>query len=394
MKILHVVPTYLPATRYGGTIYAVHGLAKALAARGNDVEVFTTDVDGAGVSGVPLDRPVELDRVAVSYFPTAAGRRLYRSPAMSRVLAQRVSEFDCLHLHSVFLWPTATAAACARRHGVPYVLTPHGMLDPDLIRRRSSLVKTAWIAAFERRNLAGAAAVHATSGLERDQLAALGLRTRRTVVIPNGVDLPSPLPHRELQHHAPLIVSLGRVNWKKGLDGLIRAMSRMAEGTLVIAGNDEEGYRSTLEEIARDCGVASRVRFVGPVYGDDKWRLLASADLFVLPSHSENFGMVVLEAMAVGVPVVVTPTVGLASAVVETRCGIVVDGAPESLASAISALIAAPDKRHAMGKAGRMAARDRFSWPAIAEQVERLYADSVQPRSRMALSSEPRDAVE
>src|SRR5689334_14985099 len=135
MKILHVVPTYYPAVRYGGPIRSVHGLASSLAAQGHEVHVYTTNVDGKGVSPVPLDRPTQLDGVTISYFSTSFGRRLYRSPDMRQALKLNIARFDIVHLHSVFLWPTSVAAQAARRAGVPYVLSPRGMLVRDLIRR-------------------------------------------------------------------------------------------------------------------------------------------------------------------------------------------------------------------------------------------------------------------
>ena len=123
MKILHVVPTYIPAWRYGGTIHSVHGLCRALAARGHDVDVFTTNVDGLADSDVPLGTPVVIDGVRVWYHPSRFGRRLYRSPDMGRRLKAHVGEYSVVHLHSVFLWPTWAAARAARNAGVPRPVT-------------------------------------------------------------------------------------------------------------------------------------------------------------------------------------------------------------------------------------------------------------------------------
>src|SRR5262245_28855104 len=123
MRILHVTPTYLPATRYGGPIFAVHGLCRALAARGHHVEVFTTNVDGTEDSSVPLEKPVSLDGVQVQYFPSKYFRRLYWSPALARALINNLSSFTVLHLHSVFLWPTWTAARLARQSKLPYLIS-------------------------------------------------------------------------------------------------------------------------------------------------------------------------------------------------------------------------------------------------------------------------------
>src|SRR3954468_3967498 len=121
LKILHVVPTYYPAVRYGGPIRSVHGLAVALLRRGHDVHVYTTILDGPDDRDVPVDTPVILDGVTVRYFRVPCLRRLHWSPGLERRLQQSISEFDVVHLHSVFLWPTWAAARAAVRHGIPYI---------------------------------------------------------------------------------------------------------------------------------------------------------------------------------------------------------------------------------------------------------------------------------
>ena len=146
VKILHVVSSYLPAVRYGGTIVSVHGLCKSLAARGHDVHVFTTSVDGPRDSAVRHGEPVGVDGVSVWYFQSRLLRRLYWSPPLGRALAARVGDFDVVHTHAVFLWPLWAAARAARRAGVPYVLSPRGMLEKRLIDQKSRAFKTAWIA--------------------------------------------------------------------------------------------------------------------------------------------------------------------------------------------------------------------------------------------------------
>jgi glycosyltransferase involved in cell wall biosynthesis len=382
MHLLHIVPSYLPATRYGGPIYSVHGLASALVDRGHRVEVFTTNIDGPRLSPVPVLQPVMVDGVEVTYFPTGIGRRIYRSPSMFAALDARIEEFDLLHLHSVYLWPTSMAAAVARRAGVPYVISPRGMLVRDLIKRKSRMLKTAWISLFERRNLRGAESIHLTSETEGRDFHDLGLPAKRVDLIPNGIDLPKyPTIGTRLTvqavAHRPVILSLGRISWKKGIDRLIRAMPRVPTAELVIAGNDDEHLIPTLQEVARAVGVADRVRFVGAVFGDDKWRTFAQADIFALPSYSENFGIAVLEAMACGLPVIVTPEVGLSDAIVDAGAGIVSDGNPHAFGDAIAALLLQPDLMGLMGAAGRRAARDNFSWLAVAQRMDELYTELV-----------------
>ncbi len=382
MRVLHVVPTYAPAWRHGGPIRAVHGLCRALAARGHAVTVFTTDVDTGGA--VPAGRPVPLDGVEVWYFPVAAPRRLYRAPAMAAALAARLRDVDLVHLHSVFLWPTAAAARAAVRAGVPYLLAPRGMLVRDLLRRRGRLRKALWIGLVERRTLARAAGLHATSALEAEQAAALGLRLPPVFVVPNGVE-PEPWDGEEAALapavrevlRQPFLLFLGRLSWKKGLDRLVGALAQVPGAVLALAGPDDEHYRPQLERQARELGVDDRVRFLGPVDGKDKAALLHRTAALVLPSYSENFGNAALEAMAAGRPVVVTPEVGLAAPVRESGAGIVVEGEPRRLGEALRGLIADPGRADEMGRRGARVARERFGWAAIAREMEAVYATAV-----------------
>jgi glycosyltransferase involved in cell wall biosynthesis len=386
MRILQVVPSYLPAIRYGGPIYSVHGLSSALAKRGHDVHVFATNVDGPGASSVRLQEPVEVDGVKVWYFRCGLGRRFFRSPAMGQALATHVSSFDVLHLHSAFLWPTLAAARAARVKNVPYVFAPHGMLVRDLIRHKSRVAKMLWITLFERKTISAAAALHLTSELEKTEIEKFRLHIRRVVVIASGIDLPDQVsvgPGQKVGGR-PFVLSLGRVNWKKGLDRLIRAMPYVHGADLVIAGNDEERYVPSLERLVKKLGLSARVRFVGAVYGQEKWTLMQSASVFALPSYSENFGIAALEAMACATPVVVTPEVGLAAAVAATGAGLVIDGDPEQLGRAISDLLVDDGRRALIGAAGRRAVEEKFLWSSIAEQMEIVYRGILDTAARDA----------
>ena len=379
MRLLHVVASYLPATRYGGTIWSVHGLCKALAARGHDVQVFTTSVDGDRDSEVPHGQPVDVGGVSVWYFRSARGRRIYWAPDMAAALAERISDCAVVHTHAIFLWPQWAAARAAHRAHVPYVVSPRGMLERDLVSRKSPLLKATWIAAIERHNLERAAAIHVTSAREADEAAAFGLHLPCLREIPNGVDLPAggsqPSPAvTAIISGEPYVLFLGRLHWKKGLDRLVAALSRVRGARLVVAGNDDECYRPTIEAQASRAGVAPRVTFTGPVHGADKAALLAHAQVLVLPSYSENFGNVVLEAMAAGCPVIVTPEVGIAPIVQTTGAGIVVAGDADSLGRAIDSVCARDDVRVALGERGRHAVATTYSWPRVAEQFEDLYA--------------------
>jgi glycosyltransferase involved in cell wall biosynthesis len=366
MKILHVVPTYLPAVRYGGPIVAVHGLCRALVARGHDVDVFTTNVDGQGTLDVPIAEPVLLDGVRVTYFPSPFPR-LYWSPMMRKAF-KSIREYDVVHTHAVYLWPGVGVARAARNAKVPYIVSPRGMLVPELIRRKNRWLKTVWLHTLERSALSDAAAIHFTSQLESDEAKRLSLPLPLPVVVPNGID---PETRPEVAREERLLVFLGRVSWKKGLDRVIEALPSLAGVRLVIAGNDEENLTPSLQSLAEGLGVADRVEFTGPVYGTAKQELLARATLFVLMSTSENFGNAVLEALAMETPVVLSADVGLSAEVVRANAG-------ATGLSSIPELLQDPARRAEMGRNGRQLVESQFTWPRIAEAMENVYRCSIR----------------
>jgi glycosyltransferase involved in cell wall biosynthesis len=254
------------------------------------------------------------------------------------------------------------------------------MLVKDLIARRSRLVKSAWIRLIERANVEQAAALHLTSQLENTELAYFDWRLPRVAVIPNAVDEPLPpngkvAPDVEaITREQPLVLFLGRLSWKKGLDRLLQAFAHTQSVTLAIVGTDDENFAPQLVKLAADLHIADRVRILPrTVIGSEKERLFAAARLFVLPSYSENFGNTVLEAMQRGVPVIVTPEVGAAEIVRTSGAGLVVAGDPEPLSSAIRLLTTDLVLAGKMGEAGRQHAAAHFSWDHIATEMEALY---------------------
>jgi glycosyltransferase involved in cell wall biosynthesis len=373
MRLLHVTPTYLPATRYGGPIQSVHGLCAALAARGHDVHVFATSVDGPGDSAVPLARCVPMDGVGVWYFPSRWLRRLYWSPPMARALRAQVGGFDLVHLHSVFLWPTWAAARAARAAGVPYLLSPRGMLVRDLVAARSRLAKTAWMTLVERANLAHASGVHVTSAIEAIEVRKFNYRLGgRIVEVPNGVALAPELPP-EPGANPDYVLILGRVNWKKRIEIALEALALVDGIRLVVAGGDDDGSMAALRARAAALGIAGRVDFVGPVAGDAKRRLLRGALALLMPSLSENFGNSALEAMAEGTPAIVTPRVGIADFIDASGAGFVVAPDAAAWADAIRRLRGNPELLARMRVRARTAVADTLSWPAIGARMEAEY---------------------
>jgi glycosyltransferase involved in cell wall biosynthesis len=330
-----------------------------------------------------------LDGVKVRYFASTWLRRLSYAPALIRALRRDIGRPDVVHLHSVFLWPTWRAARAAHRHQVPFVISPRGMLVKKLIDQRHWLIKSSWIALIEKSSLEQAAAIHATSQFEAEEIRKFGWRLRRTAVVPNGIDeideqMRNDQPSAEIAALAgaqPLVLFFGRMARVKGLDRLLHGFARTQRGTLAIVGTDYEGLTPELTQLAQALGIRQRVRFVTrTIAGADKENVFASARAFVLPSYSESFGNSVLEAMQRGVPVIVTPEVGAADIVRESGGGLVVKGDAESLSHAMDWLTEDAKRAVAMGEAGRRHVTLHCGWPSIAARMEALYADLATSR--------------
>ncbi len=397
MRILHVVPTYYPAVRYGGPIYSVHGLCRGLVGAGHEVHVFTTSVDGQRNSDVPLDRSVDLDGIQVRYFRSRWFRRIYFSADLASRLSAMVSDFDIVHLHSVFLFPTWAGARSAAHVRVPYVLSPRGMLVRELIEQRSSATKRAWIRLIERGNLARAARIHLTSEEERGALVDLGLALAPTTVIPNGIDAPVSFSPEAVSADVRALVAegfdilcFGRIDWKKGLDRLIRAVAELQKAKLLIAGHDENDFAANLRIVVEECGVGDRVRFLPrQIIGADKEALFAAARIFALQSVSENFGNVVVEAMIRGLPVVVSERVGAAEIVQASGGGVVVRSGEQSFSAAVAGLLQSNDLLAALGAAGASYARERLTWHGIARRFADMYRETSGPSQKGSQQCQP-----
>lgn len=371
MKILHVVPTYLPATRYGGPIHSVHGLCSALASEQVSVSVYTTSVDGPENSDVDHDRAYIKDDVEIVYFESRYLRRIYYSAGLSSALRENICNFDLLHLHSIFLYPTNVAARIARRNHVPYVLSPRGMLEKGLIKSKSSIIKNAWLALIEKKTIENASLIHLTSDRESRELDNFNYDFPDRVIIPNGVaDVHCKYDRKHSEPERFQILFLGRINWKKQIDKIIEALKHIDfKINFIIAGNDEEGYRSILDRLIVDLDLNSdekiQIRFIGEVNNAQKKSLYLNSDAMLLPSKSENFGNTVIESLAMGCPVIVTPEVGASDIVRHAQAGLITDGSAHSIASCISKIKNNPLLARQMSDNGINEVRENYIWKKL-----------------------------
>ncbi len=383
MKILHVIPSLSPLR--GGPSFAVLTMARLQAKSGLTVEIATTDDDGRGRLRQALAPAPDNDGpVRIRYFKRQT--RFYTvSLPLARWLASNVHEFDVVHIHALFSFPSVPAAHYAASNNVPYVVRPLGTLGTWSLENRRPVLKRASIALIERRILDGAAAVHFTSEMERDEARRLGCGERGTV-IPLGIDCTRfgdlPPAGRFLSCHPELagrriVLYLSRIDPKKGLDVLLPAFAAIhrehPELALVLAGEGESRFVYNLEALAESLGIGGDVVWTGFLRDDDKLAALSAASLFVLPSYSENFGIALVEAMAAGLPVIVCDGVAIAKEIKEYGAGIVVSCDSASLTGGLRIVLQDSETAREMGLKGQKLATERFSADTMVQSINQLY---------------------
>ena len=378
MRVLHVIPAVGPS--YGGPSRAIVGMTESLVARGIDVDVATTDRDGAARLDVPLDRVVEQDGVNYRYFATVPSGEWKFSWTLARWLRSHVSRYDLVHVHGLFSFSTIPACRTARAVGVPYVLRPLGMLAEASLSFRA-WKKWPYYALVEHAHLQHASAIHVTSPNEEHAVRSRGFGAQARLV-PLGVDMIAPRHLVELRDsRRPVrVLYLGRLHPIKQLPWLLQSFAKLVGRTtnaveLVLAGGGEESHRLELEQLVTRLGLTPHVRFTGAL-GQAEARLqLQDADLFVLPSRTENFGLAAAEALAAGLPVIVSDQVGLASDVSAMRAGRVVESGSPALVDALYDLVSSAELRSSMSLNARRLAEEQYSWSRSAETLVALYEE-------------------
>lgn len=345
-----------------GPSYSVTALSWALRRLGHESTVMAV--------GMRAPEPgLEIFPKSLVRLPLA--NRLTASRALARALDVSATHGAVLHSHGLWLLPNIYPARSARRYGVPLLVSPRGMLGTEALAISRGRKRVVW-ALEQRRALDTAACFHATAESEAQEIRNAGL-TAPIAVIPNGIDIPAgdPVPASRT------ILHLGRLHPKKGIDRLITAWARAAERhpdwRLRIVGPSEIGCREALERQVKELRVP-RVTFEGPLYGEDKLTAYRQSGLFVLPTLNENFGMVVAEALATGIPAISTkgaPWQGLEF----QRCGWWVDHGVGAMEAALDAALALSDaERAAMGARGRIWMANDFGWDGIAMRMAQVYS--------------------
>ena len=376
MKILHVIPSV--SLVHGGPSRAIIDIERSLAARGVEVTTVTTNDDGdTRTLSVLSGQPVVTPYATRWYFPrTTVSFKI--SVGLGQWLRKNVKEFDVVHTHALFSFAPVAAAYIARRAGVPYVLRPLGVLANYGMTQRRPLLKQASLALVERRLIVSASAIHFTSLTEMADAEALGLECKG-VVIPLGIDLSNPTKHRYIHNDdgAFNLLFLSRIDRKKNLEGLMKALNlilpKYPRLKINIAGDGDPRYILMLHTLANQLGIEGHINWLGHLQGKAKREALEGASAFVLPSYSENFGISVVEALAAGLPCVVSREVAISDEIARVGAGIVTGTTPEEIATGIERLLNSESEMVAYSHAARLLACDRFSIDVMGERLEALY---------------------
>jgi glycosyltransferase involved in cell wall biosynthesis len=395
IRVLKVVQSYFPFLDRGGPVVKVRALARGLARRGNEVTVLTADLGLTDPMTSSLNAGrcrwgwrAEENGVEVIYLPSLAHyRALTINPDAIRFCATQLGDYDIVHFYGLYDLLGPPAAYFCRRQGIPYVIEPMGMYRPI---DRSFRLKRAWHLSVGRTFLRNSRRMIATSEMEQRELVGEGVPAEKLLIRYNGIDIGTGLSAARgtfrvkwgITTDEPLVLFISRLIPRKGADLLIEAFAQAFQksGRLVIGGPEgERGYRTYLERRAQECGVAGRVLFTGPLYGEEKQAVLADADVFALPSRYENFANVAAEAIASDVPVIITESCGIGP-LVNGRAGLVIAFGREALVGALQQLFSDPSLRAQLKQGCKQVAAE-LDWDRLTEQMEGCYATVISQRN-------------
>jgi glycosyltransferase involved in cell wall biosynthesis len=391
MRVIHVLPAL--ANRYGGP--AVSAVECSLALRDRDIAASIVSTD---IAGPPSKRPLRVsselelpdgaEHLEVHLCKSSWPYRLAYSRELSDTLKREVLGANVVRIHSLFLFPQYAAFRQAIRADVPYIVSFHGAMDPYL-RRRGRLRKWLTDVTWQGDMLQRAAAIHVTTDDERELTACIAPAVPR-VIASNGIswhrfqDLPDGSRFRSTLldgHDGPIVLSLGRIARKKAPERLIRALpdvlAQDSNTLLVFAGPDDEGLADGLRRLARSLEIESSVRFVGMLHRDERLHALGAATIWALPSHTENFAVAAAEAMAAGLPVILTPQVNIAREAATAGAAVMTRPDAADLAEQLIRLLDDSTERQRLGMRAREYAK-RYDWARVAAEYAQMYSDVIQ----------------
>ena len=382
MNILEVNHAFLQKHSAGGSTEIMYCLSKELAERGHDVTLYTSDYksDKARIESL---QQFNVEVFNFKVWLNLAG--LYLTPNMLKI-AVKVKHFDVIHMHNYRTFQNIVVAHYAKKYNIPYVLQAEGSVITFF---QKGVLKKVFDMVWGHRMLKGATKVVASSRMEASEYKSVGISEDKIVIVPFGIDLTEfeVLPESGLfkrkygiTDNQKIILYLGRIHKIKGLDLLLEAfidVSRNLNDVKLIIVGPDDGYLYTMKRLIADLGISSNVLFTGPLYGQEKLKAYVDADVYVLPSFHEDFGLTVLEAIACGTPVIVTDRCGTAD-VVDGQAGLVVPRDKGQLSSAILNILSDERLRRRFGEGGRKLARGELGWDKVILDVEKIYLSVIE----------------
>jgi len=390
MKILHVTPIYEPAWKAGGVVRFTSLLCRALVDLGHEVTVFTTNSDGYGYLKVPVNVATDVGRVKVYYFHTNSPRFIRYSRQLRLACREMIIKYDIVHITSFWNYPGLPAAKEAIKRSIPYVVSTSGTFVPMALNSKK-FRKWIYLRLFDEKVLKNAFAYRYTTPLERKKMKTFKIQ-KPNFLAPSGLELkefdnlPSQTESKRMlgvEQDSFIISFLGRLNWVKAIDVLMKGIAKISyifpKTRLILAGPDG-GEEKKLRELAIKLNIGDKVIFLGPVDKDGRLRLFAASDLLALVSWTESFGYAAVEAMASGVPVLVSENVGICDAVREDGAGMVVPVNEDAIANALSEMLSNPNRLKEMGKAAYESARKKYDIKVVARLMATAYEDILTGR--------------
>lgn len=381
MKILIVIPAI--GSVYGGPSKCVFELAQALGRLGVTIDIVTTNANGSERLDVPLHTWIDEKFYRIQYFPYWDFLDYKISRSLTRWLFRNVPDYDLVHTNAIFSYPVLPAYWACQWHRVPYIITPHGMLEPWALsyKARKKRFYYSWL---EKPALNHASAIQMLASSEAERVKSLHLDAP-LVIVPNGIhrqDVET-LPNPDIFYQQfpdtrdkTLILFLGRIDPKKGLDLLATAFAntraQFPNIHLIVAGPDNIGFLPTARGYFTEAGCVDAVTFTGMLTGVLKYAALAAASVYVAPSYSEGFSMSVLEGMASGLPCVITTGCNFPEAG-EAGAAHVVDIDAGKIADALIGFLQYPNAAKAMGDRARQLILEQYTWEQIATKMKDVY---------------------
>ena len=380
MRTLFVTPFYRPAHVYGGPTRSISTLCENLVRIGCDVTLYTTNANGSANLQLEPVVPHTVNGVTVHYFPREWSGNYFYSPGLAEACRRTIGKFELMYVASNWGHPFLPACRSACKAGVPYIVSP-----------RASFKRAPWVGKYlkkltyhyllERRWINHAAALHYCTELERKDSEWLGLQPS-AFVVPNPVDVTEfeKLPPRGLFRKAwgipeekDVVLFLGRIDPQKGLDVTLHSFAKATvshpKAILVLAGPEEDGYVQALKKMAEKLGIMDRVLFTGFLESKARLTALVDSDVFILTSYSENFGIAVVEAMAAGLPVIISDRVGIAKDLRRERAGVVVSLDPAPVAGELMQLLSTPEERGHLSRRAAQMAKEKYSPVIVAKAM-------------------------